>query len=86
MNLDGVKQEFTDCEMFYKSPSKISGILKRGLAATTAGDNGAIDVYRDDNGCLRVSLHRRLCTISHDVFPSLRAAMPLIKSYIADIS
>lgn len=41
-----------DCELFH-SVAKAFAILRRGLAATAASDNGAINLWYDDGGNLR---------------------------------
>jgi hypothetical protein len=56
-NLPGIEAKHVDAEFFFSS-DKVEGILNDGLAATTAGDNGAINVWKDDNGYIRCEIMR----------------------------
>lgn len=60
-DLEGVKHDL-DCEFFASSKEAFS-ILQKGLAATCADSNGAINVWIDDNNYYRCSLHKNLTTL-----------------------
>lgn len=48
----------------FKRPAEALSRLHAGMAATTAGDRGAINVWRDDEGKTRVEVMRHYCKIA----------------------
>ncbi len=73
MDLRGLKGPI-ECEMF-KSISQVRRILNKGIAATTADTNGAINIWIGDDGCFHGSLHRyqrTLCEIMSVDFIDVR--------------
>lgn len=68
--LEGVKKKDVPCQIF-TSVSQIKKILDKNEAATTAGGNGAINIYKDDDGFLRGELMRHLRTIDKKIFNSM---------------
>jgi len=57
INLPGIEAKCLDADLFYSS-DEVEGILDDGLAATTAGDNGAINIWKDDKGYIRCEIMR----------------------------
>ena len=51
-NLKGTSVEEIECE-FITKPSEIKDILENGKACTAADSNGAINIWKDDNGLIR---------------------------------
>lgn len=73
MDLRGLKGPI-ECEMF-GSVQQVKRILNKGIAATTADTNGAINIWVGDDGCYRGSLHRNqrtLCEIMSVDFIDVR--------------
>lgn len=61
-NLEGIAA--TEIEaVFIDKPSDITAILVAGKGATTAGDNGAINIWRDDEGYIRCQAMQWLKTV-----------------------
>lgn len=48
-DLKGVRKKLKDAVMF-RTVSQLAPILKNGFAATSAGSNGAINIWIDDKG------------------------------------
>jgi len=72
-NLSGLSSAI-DCE-FFTHLTDIKPILKRGIAATTANTNGAINIWVGDDGHYRGSLNRHqqtLCEIMSVDFIDVR--------------
>jgi hypothetical protein len=73
VGLSGLKGPI-DCE-FFNSITEVSTILKKGIAATTANTNGAINIWIGDDGLYRGSLkkhQRTLCEIVSVEFVDVR--------------
>ena len=73
-----------DHEYFYKWYT-VPAILNKNMVASAAQSNGAIDVYRDDNGLIRVRVHRWRVTIYEDSFKTLTSAKPVVIDWLAEI-
>lgn len=69
-NLEGVKAEFVDCENINKG-SDIKAILAKGLAATTADSNGAINIWKDDGGNIRCDIMRYCISQDKQIFTKM---------------
>ncbi|ASK29701.1 hypothetical protein CEY12_06105 [Chryseobacterium sp. T16E-39] len=61
-NLKGVKKSRTEFE-YINDSSEIQNILSEGKACSAAGDNGAINIYKDDKGVFRCEAMRFRVTI-----------------------
>lgn len=59
-----------DAEFFY-SVSGCLSILRRGVVAGAAGDDGAINVWRDDSGILRANRCVRWSIVDTQQFDSI---------------
>lgn len=84
LNLEGVKAKITNCE-FFSTPEEMELILKNGVAATTAGDNGAINVYRDDEGAIRCEAMRHLSSIDKKIYQDIEGAKAWSKKWLKKI-
>lgn len=69
-NLEGVSEETIECEFTDKS-SEIKAILDRGLAVTTGHDNGAINIWKDDNGNIRCEAMRHCQSLDKQIFKKM---------------
>lgn len=81
INLEGVSAKETECE-FIGSVSSLKKILRKGKAATTARDGGALNVWRDDNKILRGSAHVHLKTIEKVQFKNLNEATKWVVKWL----
>lgn len=68
-DLPGVSKKVVDCS-FFRTINQCFNGLRKFNAVTAAGDNGAINVWRDDAGKYRVAFYRRLCTVASETFDS----------------
>jgi hypothetical protein len=64
IGLEGADGTARDCE-FFSTPSRALKILRSGVAATAAADNGAINVWRDDDGMYRCERFRMMSRKAH---------------------
>lgn len=58
-NLDGVRKKLVDAK-YFKNAKEAEDIIQSGIAATTAGSNGAINVWEDDKGNVWCSMMQYL--------------------------
>ena len=82
-DLEGLKSPI-DCVIFSRV-SEIRSILKKGMAATTADTNGAINVWIDLNGFYHGSLHRHQQTIGKIMSSDFLDVRELCKKWINQI-
>ena len=82
--LEGVKKELIDA-VFIKRPVQLNEILKQGFAATAAGGNGAINIWRDDKGVIHTSASRYCIRLEHKEHPNLLSARTWIKDWFKQI-
>lgn len=64
-----------------KSPNDALFFITDSKAVTAAGDNGALNVWRDDSGQWRCEFHRRLCTINSITTKSVRRVMAWMREW-----
>lgn len=55
---------------FFRSPTAAIRILRKGLAATSSGSNGAINVWKDRDGKYRCEAMRFKMTTNSTLFSS----------------
>lgn len=82
--LPGTDGQPKDAEMF----SGVSGafaILRRGLAATTAGDTGAINFYVRDDGLYHCEIMRHCVTEDARQFKTQKEARAWLKEWLPKI-
>ena len=72
------------CEMV-KSANAVIDCLRRGVAATAAGDTGAINVWDDRDGFYRCEAMRWRVTVNEQKYKSLRKVREWSKHWIAQI-
>jgi len=71
-----------EADLFYSATAAVNS-LRAGRAATAAGDNGAINVWKDDAGNYRVELMRYRSTVMSASLSTLRAVRAHVKEYLA---
>ena len=82
--LPGTNGKARKCVMV-KSLSATLKTLRLRLAATTTGDNGAINIWRDDLGFYRCTAMRFGQTIDEICVKTLKEISPWIKEWLAKI-
>lgn len=63
VGIEGIKSGRVDCQIV-SSITELFRVLKPKLAATAAGDNGALSVWIGDDGHYRTSFHRKYATLN----------------------
>jgi hypothetical protein len=56
-NLEGISAEEIDAD-FIRTGKEVEPILNKGIAATAAGESGAINIWKDDDGWIRCEAMR----------------------------
>jgi len=82
--LPGTDGKPRDGEMF-SSVSRAFDILRRGLAATTAGDTGAINFYVRDDGLYHCEVMRHMVTEDSKQFKTQKDARAWLKKWLPKI-
>nr|DAT55946.1 MAG TPA: hypothetical protein [Caudoviricetes sp.] len=83
--LPGVKRHEIDAYWF-KDVNDIEATLELGYACTSAGDNGAINVWKDDAGIIRSELMRHCITIEKRTFASYSEAEKCVNDWLEKIN
>lgn len=81
LNLDGVKKIETTCT-FLKKPSDIRWILRKGHAGTIAGNRGAVNIWKDDDGYFRCESFRYCITIETKRYKYISIAEKWVKKWM----
>lgn len=82
--LSGTNGKDRECVMV-GSFSAILKALRLRLAATAAGDNGAINIWRDDAGLYRCAAMRFCRTIEERAFKTLKEIGPWAREWLGKI-
>jgi GH15 family glucan-1,4-alpha-glucosidase len=64
---------------------QVLDVLRAGLAATAAGDCGAINVWRDLSGSLRGEAMRRMITVDSQMFADLQEVASWTRKWLEKI-
>ena len=83
-NLKGISVEEIECEFITKL-SEIKNILENGKACTTAGDNGAINIWKDDTGLIRCESMAYYRSLDTKEFENLEDVEKWAKKWIRKI-
>ncbi len=83
-NLEGIKKEKIDAEFFGKA-LEIKKILDSGKAATAADENGALNVWKDDEGFFRCTAMRFCSTINEERFADFKDVEKWAKKWLKEI-
>ena len=75
--LPGMAQDI-ECE-FFQEAHEVAAIIEKGKAATEAGENGAINVYKDDAGFICCELQVFCSQQDFKTFEHLESAMNWIE-------
>ncbi len=79
-DLEGVSKKEIPCE-FIKKPSAIRKLLKSGKAATIADTNGAINIWRDDEGFIRCNVMAWMISIEKKKYKTFKDAEKWISKW-----
>lgn len=70
---------------FFTQFRKAVSIMNDGLVASAADNNGAIDVYKDDDGNIQVRVHRHWQVIFENSYVSEELAKPVVNKWLKEI-
>lgn len=79
--LPGVKKHKIDAYWF-EDVDDIEATLELGCACTSAGDKGAINVWKDDAGIIRCELMRHCVTVEKRTFASYSEAEKCVNDWL----
>ena len=82
--LDGTSKNEIEC-LFIKHHSDIAVILNNGYAATSAGSNGAINIWLDDDGKIRCEAMIFCCVKSSEIFDDIFLAQVWVEDWMQRI-
>ena len=81
--LSGLPGTQRDQEAVYvTSPTGAIRALRGKLAATAAGDEGALNVWRDDAGAYRCEFQRYWVTVDHQTYRTLREVREWLTAWL----
>ena len=83
--LPGVKRRKVDAFSIYYS-SDIEATIELGYACTAAGDNGAINVWKDDAGIIRGELMRYCVNVEKRTFTSNAEVVKCVSDWLERIN
>lgn len=81
IDLPGTNGREIECEFATSVAGMIRGIT-RHMAATTAGDHGAVNVWVDDEGRYRSNFYRFMSTKDEQVFTSVKSLREWLKVWM----
>lgn len=83
--LKGVSKKETKA-IFIKKPSQIiKAVLDKGMAFTSAGDNGAINIWKDDSGNIQCEAMRWLNSIDKQTFTNIKSVKVWADKWLHEI-
>lgn len=82
--LAGLSQEEIECLFIYEA-SDIKCILNNSKAGTAAGDNGAINVWYDDDRFIRCEAQRYCNTVESKKFKTFAPAIRWVAKWMDQI-
>lgn len=83
--LPGRKGKTEACLIKEASAARIRRIIESGRACTSAGDNGAVNIWRTDKGALRGEAMRRLRSLERAAFTDYHAAAEWLTEWLEKI-
>lgn len=83
--LKGVSQKETNAK-FFKKASELRKILKSENAATSAGDKGAINIWKDDKGIIRCEAMKYCVSFCKEKYTNIDDAIKWAKVFLPIIN
>jgi hypothetical protein len=84
IGLEGLSAKEVDC-LFIEKAADIEVILRNGLAATTARDNGALNIYKDENDKIRCESMKHFRSLDKQIFDDISDAKKWATKWIRKI-
>lgn len=83
--LAGTNGNDIECKFINKG-KQIEAILNDGIAATSAGDNGAINIWKDDEGFIRCESMRFMISLEKAAFEKMPDAVKWANKWLKKIN
>lgn len=83
--LEGIKKKEMECE-FIKNASDLHLVLDKQIAATSSGDNGALNIWKDDSGAIRCTSMAFCETLEAKIFDNIKDAEKWAKKWLLKIN
>ena len=83
-DLFGVKAKSVDA-VFFKRAAKIETILSNNMAATAADYNGALNIWKDDEGKIRCEAFAHYKAVDNNMYSSIPPAIKWAKKWLKKI-
>lgn len=83
-NAPGVRRKTIDA-VFISKASELNKKLTKEVACTSAGDNGAINIWFDDKGKIRCHAYRFCNLIDEQIYEDLNPAVLWAKKWLIKI-
>ena len=83
--LSGIKKKAIDA-VFIENEKEIEEILLSGKGATTAGENGAINIWMDDDKFIRCELNIYMRTMDSKKYKTFKEAQGWVKKMLVRIN
>jgi hypothetical protein len=84
INLDGLSAKEIDAD-FIRTGKEVEAILNKGIAATAAGESGAINIYKDDDGFFRCEAMRWLKSVDKKTFDNILDVVKWADKWLPEI-
>ena len=82
--LEGISVKEIDAE-FIRSGKEIEAILNRNLAVTAAGSNGAINIWKDNDGWIRCEAMKYCSLVDKKIFNNIKDTIRWANKQLLDI-
>lgn len=76
-NLEGVSRENTYA-VFVHTAEDVEELLSKNDAVTAAGDNGAFNIWKDDNGKIRCQAYCHYISIGYKEYESMESIAEVV--------
>jgi hypothetical protein len=83
-NLEGISATEIDAD-FIRTGREVKSILDKGIAATAAGDSGALNIWKDDDGWIRCEAMRWMKPVDKKIFDSIEDVEKWADKWLPDI-
>lgn len=83
-NLEGISATKIDAD-FITTGKEVKSVLDRGIAATAAGNSGAVNIWKDDDGWIRCRAMRWRKPVDKKIFDNMEDVEKWADEWLHDI-
>lgn len=84
-NLPGTNGREISC-LFIDKGIEIDVVLRNGYAATSANNNGCINIWKDDEGNVRCEAARYMRTLESKTYANIKSAIKWADKWVKEIN